>query len=347
MAQIDSSIPLQVKAPQIDLAAIEAAAQQAHARDQESQLTNFKIQEAPALMAYGAKERETGVKKMDAENAALDANKEAGYPDIKKKLFDVYKGMDQETYEATVMKQRDMREAYNYVMSFPPGEARKQAFDARLAELHKKGVIDDRTARHAFKSGPTDLFMTTIHDQLKMLEEITNGPAKPTSALDQSRIDLNRANTDKAKRWQPSTGGSQDPVVVANRVGNLVKNLQHTLRLDDEVFMSSGSPESQAAVKKFEAAKAEIYKRFNLDENGAPMAGAPGAATIGTGVPGSTEVDGTDGEDGGEASGDGSEDNPFEPQSPEDMQGLKDGDHYINPADGELYIFDSSQAELG
>lgn len=346
---VNSSIPLQYKVKVPDVAAIEGAAQQAHANDQASQLTDFKIQEQPEIMAYNRKERELGGQKMEAEGAMLDANKKAGYPDIRKKLFDIYKGMDPQTYEATVMKQRDMREAYNYVMSFPPGDARKQAFDSRLADLHKKGVIDDALAREAHRSGPSDLFMATMADQLDMLDEITNPPTsgKAMTPLQQSQIELNKANAGKAERWQPSAGASQDPWTRANRIGNVVQNLKKTLGLDNEMLLARDPAGYAAALKKFEDATQKIYRENGLDPNGAPIAGAPGAATVGTGVPGSTEIDGEDAAAAGELMGSGTEDDPFEPQTPEDMQNLQKDQYYINPADNQLYIFDPDQAELG
>lgn len=341
----NSSIPLQYKVQVPDVAAIEGAAQQARANDQQSQLTNFKIQQAPAEMAYAAKERELGVKKMGAEGAALDAEAAAGHPDIRKKLFDIYQGMKPDEYERTIVKQRDMRHGYNYVMSFPPGDARKQAFDKTLEELHKKGVIDDATAREAHRSGPTDLMLTSIHDQLTMLEQITTGAPKPTTPLQQSQIDLNKANAGKADRWVPGgRNGQQDPLMVTNRINTAVLNVRRELGMDTPTY--NPDPVQRAKDQAtFEARKQEIYKAFGADQNGL-VRGAPGAATVGTGVPGSTEVDpGVAGAP--SMAGDGSEEVPFEPQSPEDMQGLNDGDYYINPSDNQLYVYDSTAGDLG
>lgn len=341
----NSSIPLQYKVEVPDVARIEGAAQQARANDQQSQLTDFKIQEQPEIMAYNQKERELGGQKMEAEGYALDANKKAGYPDVRKKLFEIYQGMDPQTYETAVVKQRDMREAFNYVMSFPPGDARNKAFNSRLADLHKKGVVDDATAREAHRTGPSDLFMTTMADQLQMLEEITSGPTKKTTPLQQSQIEVNKSIVGKNERWQPSTGASQDPLTRANKVGNLIQNLRKTLGLENELFSARDPAGYAKAVQQFETATQEIYQKFGLDANGAPT-GAPGAATVGTGVPGSTEVEGADAAAAGEF--DGSEDNPYEPQSEEEMidmirnGAIKDGDFFINPSDNSVIEFDSS-----
>lgn len=331
----NSSIPLQYKVQVPDVAAIEGAAQQAHANDQASQLTDFKIQEQPEIMAYNRKERALGGQKMEAEGYALDANRKAGYPDIRKKLFDIYKGMDPQTYEATVVKQRDMREAYNYVMSFPPGDARTQAFNSRLEELHKKGVVDDATAREAHRTGPSDLFMATMADQLDMLDEITNGPTKGMTPLQQSQIDLNKANAEKAGRWQPSTGASQDPLTRANKVGNIIQNLRRTLGLENELFEARDPAGYAAAKQKFEAASQQIYKQFGLDANGAPT-GAPGAATVGTGVPGSTEIEGADA-----AAGDGDGTNY---DSPLDLTGMSQEEFDALPPD--TYFIDPETEEI-
>jgi len=344
----NASIPLQARAPQIDVAAIEAAAQNARANDQSSQLNAFKIQQAPAEMAYANDEMAFNRKKMDASGAELDANKAAGYPNMRKKLFDVFQGLTPEQYQGAVMKQRQMREAYNYIMSFPQGSPeRQQAFTTKLQELHKAGVVDDMTARAAVKSGASDLAMENVRRQLDMLEEFTAGPTKAMTPLQQSQIDVNTARAGYLKG-----GGAAakpvDPAIMTNRVGTMVKDLASRLMLDQELFMSKGrtDPTVAKALEDFEKGKQLIYQRFGMDENGLPVQGGAPTATPGTGIPGSTEVEGLGGADGADE-GDGSEDSPFTPIGPEDMQGIPDGAYYVNPSDGELYVKDSSAGDLG
>lgn len=356
----NSSIALQTRAPQIDIAAIEQAAQGARANDQASQLNAFKIQQAPAEMAYAAKEREHGGKKMEAEGAEMDANKAAGYPDIKKKLFDIYQGMTPEQYQSTVMKQRSMREAYNYIMSFPADSPeRQQAFTTKLQELHKAGVIDDMTARAAAKSGASDLAMESVHRQLQMLEQITAGPGKETTPLQQSQIKMNEARAGYWNRNQGPGGKPVDPLAVTNRVGMAVNNLRRAMGIDSPNF-DPQNPANAPILKEYKAREQEIYKTFGANEHGIVQGGAqggapavsgfqnmitgtPGAATAVPGAPGSVDV----GAGAAAPIGDGSEDSPYEPQGEEDMGNIPDGSYYVNPADGELYIKDSSAGELG
>ena len=330
------TLALLARAPQMTpVANLEQQAQQAHANDQQSALMDYRIKDAPAAMAYEQKQRDFGIQKMGNESDQMQMQKDAGYPGLQRQLADVFGGMSPEDYKATQQKVVEMRKGFNYVTSFDPKTPEgKQAFDATLEDLHKRGVIDDRTAREAHRTGPTPLALENMHRQLNALEDAMSGVGARVTPLQQSTIDLNKSKSsyfDARAVNPPGAGKAANPIDTQAKVQNLIFNYGTKVLGLGTGSVLRGSQQAEAEAKLAAYAK-KIHDYYKTDENGLPLAAAPGAApgaapAKGSGVPKNISGIPT-------------------PETAEDIQTLvesgelQDGDPYINPATGEAQQFD-------
>jgi hypothetical protein len=272
-------VALQVRAPQVDLADLEGAAQRARANDIANSLSQYKLREAggqsDALQSYRSA--------LGARNpAALDTLR--GYPELQKQMYDAFDGMTPDQYMAAKKKANAFAEAAQYVAGFPSGtRERADAWSQKIDELSSAGHMPPEQANSLKSAGPNDLILNEAMTANEFVQKYTGKNA----AADKLKLEKTQAEIEKVK--------AQTQTEVAKRAGrgttkkddrrallDVKKNV-----LDYRKMLGLGADsvldETQRAAAEAEAKR---YEQELMTEVFPDRVKAPVAPAVGTGVPG-------------------------------------------------------------
>lgn len=201
---MSQQIALQARAPQVDLAAITNAAQDANMMD-------YKLQNAPArseLEALQLQDEIGGQKALGGYRdaaAAGDPNaidKMAAYPAMQKQMYEAFDGMDPKTFMESKKRARAFGKAAQHVKSFADGSPeQEQAWGASAKVLKDAGYIDDKQFNMMIEGGPSDLMIQqalTVDEWVSQYAPKNKGDKSPE--MKQLEIEKIRAEIEKINR---------------------------------------------------------------------------------------------------------------------------------------------------
>lgn len=177
-------VALQAKSPQVDLAAIEAAAQQARQRDQTSTLNNYKIKDAgradqEAQGLYDATQAFRGAQAAGDPNAI---NKLDAYPEEQMKFNEV---LDKNPKEFLKIKKRSevFGRAARMISAIQDPRQKRDAWNTTAKVLLDDGHIGKNEYDLMIKSGPNELMINealTVDQWVKQYfaDKARNDPSK-------------------------------------------------------------------------------------------------------------------------------------------------------------------------
>ena len=167
------------------------------ARGREYQLENAPKRNTLESMQLDAGIAEAGAVKDYRDAAATEGpisslSKLDAYPELQGKIWSAMDGMTLEDRQALQQKATLYGNAARLVKSFEPGSnEQKAAWNNAIQSLRQAGVLDEKTAQLAIKSGPNDLL---INEALG-----TEQAVKAYKPSEQAALELRRAQTERIR----------------------------------------------------------------------------------------------------------------------------------------------------